>query len=187
MTLRMYVYKFLQHFVTQLVWSRALSLVATKDSVARDMFYNGDVKDEPGAVVCRVSPSWVRFGTFQLPISRGATEAPLSRKLADYVIKHHFPEFEAAADKYVQLLKEVVDRSAALVAKWQEVGFVHGTAFLHETRIRTSASFASSGPSGNADSHTSKFVYSCRLLIILTYAWCRCLEYGQYERAGPYS
>jgi hypothetical protein len=38
------------------------------------MFYNGNVKIEPGAVVCRVSPSFVRFGTFQLPVSRGGMQ-----------------------------------------------------------------------------------------------------------------
>lgn len=51
------------------------------------MFYSGDVKAEPGAVVCRVAPSFVRFGTFQLPASRGEAELGLVKKLADYVIK----------------------------------------------------------------------------------------------------
>lgn len=50
----------------------------------RDMFYNGDAKFEPGAVVCRVSPSFVRFGTFQLPVSRGGVQAGLTKLTADY-------------------------------------------------------------------------------------------------------
>ena len=37
--------------------TRALSLVGTGDAVMRDMFYNGNVKPEPGAIVCRVAPS----------------------------------------------------------------------------------------------------------------------------------
>jgi hypothetical protein len=48
------------------------------------MFYNGDAKMEPGAVVCRVSPSFVRFGTFQLPVSRGGLQTDLVKLLADY-------------------------------------------------------------------------------------------------------
>ena len=90
------------------------------------MFYNGDVKDEPGAVVCRVSPSFVRFGTFQLPVSRGESEAHLVRKACDYVIRHHYAELDGDDGKYLRLLREVVARTARLVAKWQLTGFVHG-------------------------------------------------------------
>lgn len=105
---------------------RALSLVATNTEVARDMFYNGDVKDEPGAVVCRVSPSFVRFGTFQLPVSRGEKEAHLVQKVADYVIRHHYAELDGDSGKYLRLLREVVARTARLIAQWQLKGFVHG-------------------------------------------------------------
>jgi uncharacterized protein YdiU (UPF0061 family) len=56
------------------------------------MFYNGNGEMEPGAVVCRVAPSFVRFGTFQLPASRGGMQTGLSKMLADYVIKYHYPE-----------------------------------------------------------------------------------------------
>jgi serine/tyrosine/threonine adenylyltransferase len=105
---------------------RALSLVATNTQVARDMFYNGDVKEEPGAVVCRVAPSFVRFGTFQLPVSRGEKEAHLTKQVADYVIKHHFSDLEGQEGKYLKLLQRVVDTTVELVVKWQLVGFVHG-------------------------------------------------------------
>jgi uncharacterized protein YdiU (UPF0061 family) len=94
--------------------------------VERDMFYNGDVKEEPGAVVCRVSPSFIRFGTFQLPVSRGEKEMHLTKELADYVIKYHYPELDGSKDRYSLFLHDVVKRTAALVAKWQLVGFVHG-------------------------------------------------------------
>ena len=50
------------------------------------------MRDEPGAVVCRVSPAFIRFGTFQLPASREETH--LVPVLADYVIKHHYPHLE---------------------------------------------------------------------------------------------
>lgn len=71
--------------------TRALSLVTTGEDVMRDMFYNGDAKMEPGAVVCRVAPSFLRFGSYQLPASRGGIEKGLARALADYAIRHHFP------------------------------------------------------------------------------------------------
>jgi len=108
--------------------TRALSVVATGDRVWRDMFYDGRVKKEPGAVVCRLAPSFVRFGTFQLPALRGEGEAPLVQKLVDYVVKHHFPEIDRAAggDKALALFREVADRTARLAAQWQSVGFVHG-------------------------------------------------------------
>ena len=50
--------------------TRALSLVGTGDSVIRDMFYNGDAAPEPGAVVCRVAPSFLRFGSYQIHTAR---------------------------------------------------------------------------------------------------------------------
>ncbi|MGD5182302.1 protein adenylyltransferase SelO family protein, partial [Xanthomonas citri pv. citri] len=50
--------------------TRALSLVGTGEEVVRDMFYDGHPRPEPGAVVCRVAPSFLRFGSFELPASR---------------------------------------------------------------------------------------------------------------------
>ncbi|MFX8681184.1 protein adenylyltransferase SelO family protein, partial [Acinetobacter baumannii] len=72
---------------------RALSLVATGETVVRDMFYDGNPAPEPGAVVCRVAPSFVRFGNFEIHASRGEKE--LLQRLADYVITHHFPSLGA--------------------------------------------------------------------------------------------
>lgn len=104
--------------------TRALSLVRTGVEVARDMFYNGNVKMEPGAIVCRVSPSFIRFGTFQLPASRG--DKALVRNVADFTIANHYQHLEGDSKHYVKLLQEVVSRTADLVVKWQLVGFVHG-------------------------------------------------------------
>src|SRR5579859_4050237 len=50
--------------------TRALCLVATGEAVMRDMFYDGRPKAEPGAIVCRVAPSFIRFGNFELPTAR---------------------------------------------------------------------------------------------------------------------
>ncbi|KAK9915711.1 hypothetical protein WJX75_003009 [Coccomyxa subellipsoidea] len=106
--------------------TRALSLVATGAKVLRDMFYNGNAKYEPGAVVCRVSPSFIRFGTFQLPAIRGGDQIALIAPLADYVIRHHYPHLQGREDRYAAFLQEVVTRTAHLIAFWQSVGFVHG-------------------------------------------------------------
>ena len=57
---------------------------------------SGNMRLEPGAVVTRVSHSFVRFGSFQLPASRGETQWPLVKTLADYVIRHHYPHIQGA-------------------------------------------------------------------------------------------
>ena len=105
--------------------TRALSLVATGDAVVRDMFYDGNPQEEPGAVVCRVAPSFVRFGNFQILAAHGELDA--LKRLADYVIGKHFPELGApSAATYARWFEEICRRSATLVADWMRVGFVHG-------------------------------------------------------------
>src|SRR5690606_13339971 len=69
--------------------TRALSLVGTGEPVVRDMFYDGRPRAEPGAIVCRVAPSVLRLGHFELPASRG--DIDLLRLLADFSIWRHFP------------------------------------------------------------------------------------------------
>lgn len=127
--------------------TRALSLVATGDKVARDMFYNGDVKAEPGAVVCRVSETFIRFGTFQLPVSRG--DKALTTKVADHVIKHFYPHLAGQSDRYIKMLEEVVERTARLVAKWQLIGFVHGV--LNTDNMSITGATIDYGPYGFLD------------------------------------
>ena len=105
--------------------TRALSLVSTGDAVVRDMFYDGHARPEPGAVVARVAPSFVRFGSFQILLAHG--EIDNLRALADYVIRHHYPELGAPSPAvYARWFTEICRRTAVLVAHWQTVGFVHG-------------------------------------------------------------
>ena len=105
--------------------TRALSLVATGEPVLRDMLYDGHPRDEPGAVVCRVAPSFLRFGNFELPASRD--DVATLKTLADFTIRTYFTELgEPARDVYVAWLKEVARRTAEMVAQWMAVGFVHG-------------------------------------------------------------
>lgn len=105
--------------------TRALSLVGTGEGVMRDILYDGHPREEPGAVVCRVAPSFLRFGNFELLTARG--DVPLLRTLADFTVRTYFPELgEPKREVYVEWLKEVARRTAEMVAKWMAVGFVHG-------------------------------------------------------------
>jgi protein adenylyltransferase len=109
--------------------TRALSLVATGEAVVRDMFYDGNPQAEPGAIVCRVAPSFVRFGNFEILTSHNEIDA--LRRLADYVIVNHFPAHLSEpgappAATYARWFEEVCRRTATLMTEWMRVGFVHG-------------------------------------------------------------
>ncbi|KAL5038595.1 hypothetical protein RTP6_005879 [Batrachochytrium dendrobatidis] len=110
--------------------SRSLSIVAIPSrKVTRE---NGD---EMGAVVCRLAPSWIRFGSFELLYSR--SEFDLMKELADYVIDTHCTDLNTVVqdeitveslqtNKYIQWFKQVVKNTAEMIAHWQSVGFCHG-------------------------------------------------------------
>ncbi len=105
--------------------TRSLSLMLTGDEVLRDMMYDGNAAYEKGAVVCRVSPSFIRFGNFQIFASREDTES--IRKLTDYTIRYFFPEIKVSGKEgYIQFFQEVVQRTLKMILDWQRVGFVHG-------------------------------------------------------------
>jgi serine/tyrosine/threonine adenylyltransferase len=105
--------------------TRALSLVLTGEQVIRDMFYDGHPKSEPGAVVCRVAPSFIRFGSFEIFAAR--KEIEVLRKLVDYTIRTDFPHLGAPTQSvYVDWFKEICQRTADLLVQWMRVGFVHG-------------------------------------------------------------
>ena len=105
--------------------TRALSLVGTGERVVRDMFYDGNSQAEPGAIVCRVAPTFVRFGNFEILAAHQELDA--LKQLADYVITMHFPELGAPSPAtYALWFEEICRRTAALMAEWMRVGFVHG-------------------------------------------------------------
>jgi uncharacterized protein YdiU (UPF0061 family) len=105
--------------------TRALSVLLTGEQVTRDMFYDGHPKQEPGAVVCRVAPSFTRFGSFQIFSSRNEIE-PL-RQLLDYTIRTDFPHMgEPSVAVYLQWFEELCRSTAAMIVHWMRVGFVHG-------------------------------------------------------------
>lgn len=142
--------------------TRALSLVLTGDQVLRDMFYDGRAQLEPGAIVCRVAPSFFRIGHLQLPAMHGETEA--LQALLSHVLARHYPHLLAApttapttapstaprtapstatsteqlpVDPAVLLafFDELSQASARLVVHWQRVGFVHGVMNTDNTSL----------------------------------------------------
>ena len=105
--------------------TRALCLVETGEAVVRDMFYDGHPREEPGAIVCRVAPSFIRFGNFELPYARN--DVALLRQLADFTIRRDFPQLRGDGEAlYADWFAEICERTARLLAHWMRVGFVHG-------------------------------------------------------------
>jgi serine/tyrosine/threonine adenylyltransferase len=104
--------------------TRALSLVTTGEGVVRDMFYDGHPQIEAGAIVCRVAPSFLRFGNFELPAARG--ESALLEQLIDFTLRRDFPEAHADPQGRAAWFSQVCERTAVMVAHWMRVGFVHG-------------------------------------------------------------
>ena len=105
--------------------TRALSLITTGEQVVRDMLYDGNPRPEPGAVICRVAPSFTRFGHFEILASRG--EHDLLQKLIDFTIDRDFSEISAVSpERFAIWFRLVCERTASLVVEWLRVGFVHG-------------------------------------------------------------
>ena len=105
--------------------TRALALVATGETVVRDMFYNGNPRAEPGAIVCRVAPSFIRFGHFELPAAR--KDLGLLEQLVEFTLARDYPHLAGNSEqRRGDWFTEVCERTARMVAHWMRVGFVHG-------------------------------------------------------------
>lgn len=129
--------------------TRSLAVVTTGESVIRET-------DLPGAVLTRVADSHLRVGTFQY-VAKWGTEEEL-RILADYTLKRHYPDVEADEDRYLSLLQEVIKRQAALIAKWQLVGFIHGV--MNTDNMTISGETIDYGPCAFMDSYDRATVFS---------------------------
>jgi len=97
--------------------TRALAIVGSDKPVYRE-------DEETAAIVTRLAPSFVRFGSFEVFYYRNQIE-PI-RQLANYVIRRYYPELATLADPYPEFLRQVSLRTAELMAQWQAVGFSHG-------------------------------------------------------------
>lgn len=105
--------------------TRSLSLILSGDQVLRDILYNGNPAYEKGAIVCRVAPSFIRFGSFEILAARN--ELKNLKQFVEYNIKHYFPEIKGEPkEQYLQFFKTVADTTREMILHWQRVGFVHG-------------------------------------------------------------
>ncbi|MCT4619181.1 MAG: YdiU family protein [Marinisporobacter sp.] len=129
--------------------TRSLAVVTTGESVVRET-------DLPGAILTRVAASHMRVGTFQY-VSKWGTVEEL-RILADYALQRHFQGFDAVENPYLFLLQEVIKRQAALIAKWQLVGFIHGV--MNTDNMTISGETIDYGPCAFMDTYDPATVFS---------------------------
>jgi len=127
--------------------TRALCLVGSSDEVYRETV-------ETGAMVTRLAPSHVRFGSFEVFFYRDQHEH--TRTLADYVITRHYPELADQPDRYLALLHNVVERTARLIAQWQAVGFSHGV--MNSDNMSILGLTLDYGPFGFMESYNPDFI-----------------------------
>src|SRR5215510_14429037 len=129
--------------------TRALAAVVTGEPVYREAAL-------PGAVLTRLAASHIRVGTFQYFAARG-DEAKV-RRLADYVIDRHYPELKGHREPYLELLAQVGDRQAALIARWMHVGFIHGV--MNTDNMAISGETIDYGPCAFMDHYDPATVFS---------------------------
>lgn len=97
--------------------TRSLSIIGSDEPVYRE-------KVETAAVISRIAPSFIRFGHFEHWYYK-QDEVQL-KELADFVIENYYTHLINETDKYYLFLKEVIQKTAELIANWQAVGFMHG-------------------------------------------------------------
>ena len=129
--------------------TRSLAAVSTGDTVLRE-------QPLPGAILTRIAASHVRVGTFQYFAAREDFDAV--RTLADYVIARHYPDLRSAANPYRELLNTVMRRQASLVAKWLQVGFIHGV--MNTDNYTISGETIDYGPCAFMDVYDANQVFS---------------------------
>ncbi|UOQ95723.1 YdiU family protein [Halobacillus shinanisalinarum] len=129
--------------------NRSLSVVTTGESVIRET-------ELPGAILTRVAASHLRIGTFEYAANGGTVED--LRALTDYAIERHFPDIEDNEDRYLSLFQEVIKRQAALIAKWQLVGFIHGV--MNTDNMTISGETIDYGPCAFMDEYNPATVFS---------------------------
>lgn len=126
--------------------TRALSLIATGEPVMRETV-------EPGAVITRLAPSFLRFGHFEYFFYTGQNDA--LTELADFTIAHYFPHLNGA-DRYARWFGEVVGRTARLMAHWQTAGFAHGV--MNTDNMSILGLTIDYGPFGFLDGYAPGFI-----------------------------
>jgi len=129
--------------------TRALAAVTTGEQVTRQELL-------PGGVIARTARSFVRVGTFEYFSARNNLDAVT--RLADYVIGQHYPDCREAANPYLALLEAVIERQAALIAQWMQVGFIHGV--MNTDNMSIAGETIDYGPCAFMDHYAHDQVYS---------------------------
>ena len=129
--------------------TRSLAAVLTGEPVYRETAL-------PGAVLTRVASSHIRVGTFQFFAAREDVEA--LRLLADHVIDRHYPDARGEAQPYRALFERVIARQAELVARWMQVGFIHGV--MNTDNCSIAGETIDYGPCAFMDHYDPKTVFS---------------------------
>ncbi len=126
--------------------TRSLAVVTTGERIFRQEML-------PGAVLTRVAASHIRVGTFEYAAARG-DKAEL-RELADHTMQRHYPEVEG---DYAAFFEAVMERQAALIAKWLHVGFIHGV--MNTDNMALSGETIDYGPCAFMDAYDPATVFS---------------------------
>jgi serine/tyrosine/threonine adenylyltransferase len=129
--------------------TRSLAVVATGEPIRRETIL-------PGAILTRVAASHLRVGTFQYGAGKGDIED--LRALADYAIQRHYPHIEDDDNRYLSLLNEVIKVQAALIARWQLVGFIHGV--MNTDNMTISGETIDYGPCAFMNEYDPETVFS---------------------------
>ena len=129
--------------------TRALAAVLTGETVYRDSVL-------PGAVLARTASSHIRVGTFQYFAAQG--DHKKVKQLADYTIERHFLSIKSSDKPYLEFLRTVCDRQALLLAKWMQVGFVHGV--MNTDNMTISGETIDYGPCAFIDYYDASAVFS---------------------------
>ncbi len=127
--------------------TRALCIVGSDDQVYREQI-------ETAAVLLRMAPSHVRFGSFEVFYYRNQHDR--LTVLADYVIRHHYPHLAEESDRYARFFLEVVKRTAALIAQWQAIGWSHGV--MNTDNMSILGLTLDYGPYGFMDDYDAGFI-----------------------------
>jgi uncharacterized protein YdiU (UPF0061 family) len=129
--------------------TRALAAISSGEEVIRQQLL-------PGGVITRIATSFVRVGTFQYFAARENTEA--IKKLADYVIERSYPQCLKAENPYLALLENVIDRQATLIARWMQLGFIHGV--MNTDNMSVAGETIDYGPCAFMDDYSHDQVFS---------------------------
>lgn len=129
--------------------TRALAAVTTGEGVAREQFL-------PGGIITRTASSFIRVGSFQYFSMQNDFTA--IKKLADYVIERNYPEVTDADNPYLAFFEAAVLRQANLIARWMQLGFIHGV--MNTDNMSVAGETIDYGPCAFMDFYNHDQVYS---------------------------